>query len=294
MARIKRIAWGGGASALVGLGVQIAFPGLDPVIGYGLIAVGVVMATIAVTLWFADKEPSAASAGTVMHNPVFNFPYENLVKEATKLGPREDQIFPPTVTQGPPPTGLTLNATGVVFPQGLYAGWMIASAGRLADENMLEIAVRAFNGTGRQIRVVGVDGAIQIGDRIDNIQSLPLPAWRGPEPPVEPFAEFTVILEQRLPAKLVAEFLETLDRREPISFDLQDLHVRIELMDDHQNRGRLPLWDGLTLLRRDDIFTGRIIMLRAESGSFSVRGGEAKLSVKRSDGSEEIDSDAKA
>ena len=200
--------------------------------------------------------------------------------------------FPPTVTQGPPPQpgGDTAQFTGVLFPLGLYVGTIIVSASRLTDkENSLEIAIRAFNGTGKALRVVFVEGVIKgtIANLRDSVE-LPQPVWKTEHTaqPIEPNTEFIVVLDQRVSPNLAAVYLETIEDSF-VSLDLRSLIIKVEVVDNPANRARLPLWDGLTLRRRNDVFTGRIVMM---SGSASIGfTSKANLSVDKAKPNEDGD-----
>lgn len=204
-------------------------------------------------LWLLKPTAKAAEVGsTVMHNPTIN----------NYFAPIEDLTGPASGTEGPPPSdGDTLAATGVLFPQGLYVGLMIVSASKLAEAgNILEIAIRGSNGTGETLRIGGIEGAIY-DDTPDEVAELPPPTLReGFASELEPYTEFMAVLDQPLPARLAEQILG-LAEGDYVSLDLRDLNIFVELVSNPANRARLPLWDGIGLRRRDDIFTNRMSMM---------------------------------
>jgi len=180
----------------------------------------------------------------------------------------------------------TPKATGSVALHGLYVGWMIASAGTLQSKGYLEIAIRAFNGTGGPVRIRGVKGHIKgEGDNFHNQPQLPVPAMiteHSPDP-IPNATEFLIILNQHLGPEVAKEFLNAFETG--VQIDLRDLNIEIESSEDPTRIARLPVWDGLALKRRDDVFTGRIMMMSGQVSSRPV--ASLSMVVTRADGSTE-------
>lgn len=143
----------------------------------------------------------------------------------------------------------------------LYTGQVIVSAARLADQNVLELGLRAFNGGNETLRVLKLGGYISAG--IDNAAGSRLPEPRLPTPPVEPIpsgAEFYVVIDQPVSAETASEWLRALEENSYVTLDLRELSIVVGADDDPPLRARLPLWHGASIRRRDDIFTNRIFM----------------------------------
>jgi hypothetical protein len=189
--------------------------------------------------------------------------------EAQNVATGSPQITSPelSVTTPAAPQGDTLEATGVLFPLGLYVGMVIVSASKLTEAgNILEIAIRGSNGTGEMLRIGGIEGTIY-DDTPYEPAELPPPALReGFASEIEPYTEFMVVLDQPLPARLAEQILG-LAEGDYVSLDLRDLNIFVELVDNPANRARLPLWDGIGLRRRDDIFTNRMTMMSLQASS---------------------------
>jgi hypothetical protein len=203
-------------------------------------------------------------------------------------------IFPPSVTVSPPEataTGDTLEATGRLFPLGLFVADVVVSAAKLERDRCLEIAIKAFNGTGVPLILVDkIEGRLR-GAKGTLSGALPLPP---PIPlpgvtsyPVDAGAEFLVAVRQSVPDKTAREYLKQLEDGQ-ITLDLRALNIHMAAADDPENRSRLPLWDAVTLRRRNDIATGRVTIMPVESTRVSVTpSASVKLTVTRADGSTE-------
>jgi hypothetical protein len=269
----------GVGATLAGLAVPMLIPQAPLWVGGGILGVALIFFTVATTLYFGGRG-GESSPGINMHHPTFNF-YENLVQEAVEEQPEAplNKFFPPTVTQsGGVLADDTLQATGVLFPLGLYVGMIIVSASRLAKENTLELAIRAFNGTGEKLRVAFVEGAIKAGrGNLNELLHLPPPVWRTEftTQPIEPYAEFMVVLDQQLSPATTADYLEGVEQG-AVSLDLRELNIVMEIADNPANRARLPLWHGVRIWRRDDIFTGRNTIMSAAG---SARGTSTATGV---------------
>lgn len=289
MFRFGKIGWGGLASAVVGLGVPIAFADVPPLIGYGLIALGVILATVQFTLLFTQSPPQngsgpSFSGGTHYHH------YASLEQ---MLG--SAVVQPGDTVQHHTATGTltgagamvsgqmnvteqgadTMAATGVTGLHGIYIGQIIVAAGSLASECSIDIAVRGYNGTGETIRLCEIAGHIRagIGNKRDDI-NLPLPEMRGVAS-IGPRDEFIVVLRQSVPEDLVADFLQAWSNGENASLDLRELVIRTVSVNQPEKSARLPLWDGVNLRRVDDIVANRNTILSvgtsiASSNAFGV------------------------
>ncbi len=123
-------------------------------------------------------------------------------------------------------------------------------------------------------------GVIRGGSYKGKSEDLPAPSWK-PEvttQTVPPYAEFMVALEQPMSPATAAEFLKAFEDSF-VSLDFRSLNIVVELVDNPTNRSRMPLWDGVMLRRRDDIYTGRLTMMSASaaiefSSSATLSGGK--------------------
>lgn len=171
--------------------------------------------------------------------------------------------------------------SGPVVPApliGLYVGLIIASAGALHSQGILEIAIRGFNGTGSAVRVRGVKGRMRSGvGNLRDLYQLPPPAMVSEHTPdsIAGGAEFQILLNQNVGPEMVKTFLDAFDGG--IQIDLRELNIEIEGLEDKSRIGRLPLWDALTLKRRDDVFTGRVTIA---SVGMATTSPESSLSMR--------------
>src|SRR4051812_19105984 len=174
MAKVATVA---GLSA-VGMGsagilTPMVIHSLPPTVAAVLLTVSVALVVVPFIWWAVNRGQEATGGDTHVHHHYAQL--ADLTEPPASAQSELNRFFPPTVTQtAPSPVGDTLEATGVLFPLGLYVGMVIVSAGKLMDElNSLEIAIRAFNGTGKAIRVAFVDGLILGAE--SNKKGEPLP-----------------------------------------------------------------------------------------------------------------------
>lgn len=199
---------------------------------------------------------------------------------AASLETKRPEIGQSTLTVNPPDE----------FPSGLYVGMVIAAASKLSDPApSVEIAARAFNGTGRKVRIVAVQGFVRGGaGNLSDLPNLPEPTWQH-DPlaqPIEPGGEFMAVLEQHVSPALAADFLETL-KTAPIILDFRNLDIVVEDFEKPALRTRLPIWDAVTIQRRDDVFTGRIVFASLIGQAVTVATASVSGVITRSDGSRE-------
>jgi hypothetical protein len=156
---------------------------------------------------------------------------------------------------------------------GLYVGQMIVGTAALAERRVLEIAIRAFNGTGRTVTVRRVEGALEADITKDGVNTpigaLP-PPWLD-ERTITKFRhghEFTIALEQRV----TGEIADALASGEEYQINLvcQRLNIIVGAIGDGE-AVRLPLWDGMTLAGRPFLaVTGRMAISQGRSISAHV------------------------
>jgi hypothetical protein len=243
--------------------------------------------------YFSKDAAGAASTVTVNHN--FNFASLEELSKAIRI--RDDAPKPHAViqvdssthahTSSEPVMGDSLTATGALFPLGMHNGLVIVSAGKLAEESALEVAFRVFNGTGKVLRVLYIEGAIRGGKGdLRDMPELPRPTWKAEftSQPVEPYCEFMVVINQQISPRMASEFLEIMVESY-VTLDLRSLNIVAEVADSPGNRSRIPLWDAVTIRRKDDVFTGRVHIASASLAASASVSASASLSrAERSNG----------
>ena len=157
--------------------------------------------------------------------------------------------------------GDTMTATGTTGLHGLYIGNIIASASGLRDEHRLELAIVGYNGTGEAVSISGISGHIRAGaGNFRDMTVLPIPAIRN-SVRVEPWSEFVLVLNQHLAPAQAKEFLAALDDKQ-VQLDLKELKINAVSAANIDRSMPLPLWDAVSLRRRDDIISNRVHVLR--------------------------------
>jgi hypothetical protein len=91
---------------------------------------------------------------------------------------------------------------------------------------------------------------------------LPPVAWQAHfnDTDVPPAGEFMVVLHQPVHPEDVPDYLQALDD-DYATLDLRQLNIRVQVVGEPERTARLPVWDGVNLRRRNDVFTGRIFMM---------------------------------
>jgi hypothetical protein len=152
----------------------------------------------------------------------------------------DDKIYPPTITQGPPP---------LLF--GLYVADIEIGLKTAQSDHHGEIRIRLFNGTGRALDLVGLSGRITF--KAPNLVSAD-PQMKGelPEPTISsktvrsiaPQNEWALVLDQRFPSK-EADKIPVILRAHPLQFDFTLLNIQIAERDDPKKVEQLALWKGI-------------------------------------------------
>jgi hypothetical protein len=209
--------------------------------------------------------PPAQNASVVAPLPTASLSPPDAV---ASVEPPPVQIRSANIETKPPEIGQAeLKVIPAEFPPGLYVGTMIVSAGKLVDEHSLEIGIRAFNGTGRELLIHGIEGRIWAGKGGQNNIELPPVERLGEEAqqPIPAFREFGITLRQGLAPDVAERFLKAIED-DYVSMAFCKLNVEVQASDAPKAATRLPLWDGAHIRRRDDLFTGRVIMLSGHIG----------------------------
>ena len=186
----------------------------------------------------------------------------------------------------------TLVATGVLSLRGLYVGNIIASASDLRNENRLDLAIIGFNASDVSVSVASISGRIRGGSgNFKDMIELPAPALVDAIM-VDSGKEFVISLQQHLPPKIASQFLKDIEKSH-LTLDLQYLELTAISVSNQNKKVKLPLWDAVTLKRRDDVVSNRVTVLSATGAAagFSVASAfsevEIKMQVNRTDGTAE-------
>lgn len=285
------------AVATLGLGVGAVFPESKPwlaqrfqeavavmgTVGFWLIVAAVLLVWSFLWVWSGRKAvvgekpdlatlaellrpmlqlPGAPEQGLEAEPTIYHLEAQDVVTGQPEITPAEITVHPPVLRNKQTFPSPTVTQRSHEFPPGLYVGLIIIAAGRLGDEHSLEIAIRAFNGTDTALRLAGIGGEIEAGETTKLPQKLP-PAEcvreHTPEP-IPPHQEFVVVLRQPVPEATAREFLEVIEKGSYVSLDLRAFNIEMAVADNANLRARLPLWDGAAIMRRDDLFTARIVM----------------------------------
>jgi hypothetical protein len=161
----------------------------------------------------------------------------------------------------------TVAISSVSIKHGLYVGEILAGFDKLREDYVIEIGIRAYNGTGEAISLSGITGAIRFGifSMQDTYEPLP-PAVlldRGQRTNGIPiFTEMLFILEQRMPSQSAMKLLATLDEGEIVAFDLRKFNILLSLDSNPNETERLPVFS-ITFQKHETIAQGRIAYLEA-------------------------------
>ena len=103
-------------------------------------------------------------------------------------------------------------------------------------------------------------GSIKVGN-----DKLPTPRIKQEMVPTSiGRGEFVVVLEQRVPRPLAERMGQMIDAGDTVSMGLNDLKI---LISSPHDKVRLPIWNSITINKRQDyVLTGRIIELSARGG----------------------------
>jgi hypothetical protein len=165
-----------------------------------------------------------------------------------------------------------------VDARGLYVGQCYISLHALEEELVLPITFICYNATGHAVRVVTLNGTIDLnvreGSTVLEKQTLPPPRLALEKLSKEEnlaFREFLVIIEQRVSVTAARCIKESLDDKKKISLEFANLAIGISCSDSSTTDMRLPLWDGV-VLSKPDLDLGRI-----KAAKISIS-GKTKLS----------------
>jgi hypothetical protein len=177
------------------------------------------------------------------------------------------QTMPPSsatasnVSEPPEPSNITtLQPT---IKRGLYVGDIRASFDKLRNDYVLEISIRAYNGTGGIVSLSEITGSVRYGtlDMQDvAYESLPPVALLNngqPTKGIPIFTETVLALEQRMPSESAMKLLTALDEGNTAVFDLRQFNILLSLDSSPDETERLPVFN-ITCKKHETIDQGRI------------------------------------
>jgi|SRR5208337_2603061 len=173
---------------------------------------------------------------------------------------------PVSVQKEAQPAAAAEKTETAISADALYVGNMHASTTSLAAEFFIDIEIRAFNGTGTAVAVTELQGSIKTGPNV----ALPPPRIKEEVfrvRSIQRAAEFYVTLEQHIPRAIAERMAQAIDAGDSVGMELNDLNIFVSPTDNHNQKVRLPLWNGITIRKYQDyIVTGRIIQASGRIG----------------------------
>jgi hypothetical protein len=162
------------------------------------------------------------------------------------------------------PAPLDKIAVSSPFPSGLHISRIWVQRNHLAQRSVIHINLDGFNGTGEDVFLTSIKGNIIVRTESGKpIWNLAPPTFAGVRNTrIDAYREFCITLEQDIPKRLATEMLgrDELDR----SLVFDDLDIIVQAVNDPSKTARLPLWDGVALVRNGgEIRADRQIFLRA-------------------------------
>lgn len=153
------------------------------------------------------------------------------------------------------------------FAHSLYVGSMGINFSTLHD-GYVEIWAKAFNGTGREIKVDRLYGNVRYrqlpeshhGDEWRVLRIPHLLYHRSKLVGIEDGEEFLVVIEQRIHPELADHLNNTTSRKDGIFLRFSEIEITVRAQDQPDISARLPLWGGLTVFREpNELSTGRLL-----------------------------------
>jgi hypothetical protein len=192
------------------------------------------------------------------HSEWWGFAPVVLVVAATIILLLREFVFKPRQhTSEGSETSETANVTAIqpTIKHGLYVGEILAGFDKLREDYVIEISIRAYNGTGGPISLSAITGAI-----LYTTEALP-PAVvldRGQKTKgIQSFTEMLFVLEQRMPSQLAMKLLAALDEGKQDGLDLRQFNILISLDSSPNEIERLPVFS-ITFKKHETIAQGRI------------------------------------
>jgi hypothetical protein len=149
------------------------------------------------------------------------------------------------------------------FPRGLHISRIWIQYPHLEQRSVIHININGFNGTGEDIFLKMIEGAIRVTDENGKpIYNLGRPTFAGVrDNRIAAYGEFCVTLEQDVTKRFASELMTAnpLDRR----LVFENLNIVVQASTDPQRTARFPLWDAAMLVRDGgNIRADRVLFLR--------------------------------
>jgi hypothetical protein len=154
-------------------------------------------------------------------------------------------------------------AMEVSLANALYVGEIRISVEHIAKEHHSEISLRVFNGSGKPISLVSVSGQISFSGS-GGAGKLPAPTVRPDSAKsAEPYQEWFLILNQRIPSEEATKLVATLENAGTIQFDAREINIEVS---DGTDKSSLTMWG--VAANRTAVSYGRIVYVTG-----NIRGG---------------------
>jgi hypothetical protein len=134
---------------------------------------------------------------------------------------------------------------------------------KLREDYVIEISIRAYNGTGGPVSLSAIKGAIRHGAlNMQDAAYEPLPQavlldcgqqTKG----IQSFTEMLFVLEQRMPSQSATKLLEELDEGKTAVFELRLFNILLSLDSIPDETERLPVFS-IACKKQETITQGRI------------------------------------
>jgi hypothetical protein len=161
--------------------------------------------------------------------------------------------------------------SSISIKRGLYVGDIRAGFDKLQNDYVIEISVRAYNGTGGTASLSEIKGTVRYGTldmRDSAYETLPpiaLLSHRQQIKNIPIFTEFVFALEQRMPSQTAMKLIGELDEGKTAVFDLRQFDILFSLDSNPDETERLPVFS-ITCNKHETIAQGRIAYAEIRSG----------------------------
>lgn len=111
---------------------------------------------------------------------------------------------------------------------------------RLEKDHVIDFTFDIFNGSYSPINIANPSGNSilkidKVNETLTPIQKLPLE--------IPPYSEDRIFVEQVLSAEVKQRFLEAIEQKKSITFDLSDLNINVRINNKSKTEFSLPKWD---------------------------------------------------
>jgi hypothetical protein len=175
---------------------------------------------------------------------------------------RQQAIVPHVTTTITKQDGNTVTSS-ISIKHGLYVGDIKIGFDKLQNDYVVEISVRAYNGTGGTVSLSEIKGTVRYGtldmqySAYETLPPLALLSHRQEIKSISIFTEFVFALEQRIPNQAAMKLIGELDEGKTVVFDLRQLDILFSLDSSPDETERLPVFS-ITCKKHETIAQGRI------------------------------------